>query len=66
MTKKCNVLTFIERQMRKKPTTKRPYFTMEFAMTVILRDVSGKMHHGILFDHRLFLSLSLMDQFDYA
>ena len=35
-------------------------------MTVILRDASGKMHHGILFDHRLFLSLSLMDQFDYA
>ena len=36
--------------MRKKPTRKRPYFKMEFAMTAILRDVSGKMHHGILFD----------------
>ena len=66
MTKLCNFLTFMERQMRKRPTTKRPYFTMESAMTVILRDASGKMHHGILFDHRLFLSLGLMDQFDYA
>ena len=36
--------------MRKKPTRKRPYFKMESAMTAILRDVSGKMHHGILFD----------------
>ena len=36
--------------MRKKPTRKRPYFTMESAMTAILRDASGKMHHGILFD----------------
>ena len=35
--------------MRKKATTKRPYFTMESAMTAILRDASGKMHHGILF-----------------
>ena len=32
---------------------KRPYFTMESAMTVILRDACGKMHHGILFDRRL-------------
>ena len=24
--------------------------TMESAMTAILRDASGKMHHGILFD----------------
>ena len=39
--------------MRKKPKRKRSYFTMEFAMTAILRDVSGKMHHGILFDRRL-------------
>ena len=39
--------------MRKKPTTKQPYFTMESAMTAILRDASGKMHHGILFDRRL-------------
>ena len=39
--------------MRKKPTGKRPYFTMESAMTAILRDTSGKMHHGILFDRRL-------------
>ena len=39
--------------MRKKLTTKRPYFTMESAMTAILRDASGKMHHGILFDRRL-------------
>ena len=29
---------------------KRPYFKMESAMTAILRDASGKMHHGILFD----------------
>ena len=39
--------------MRKKPTRKRPYFTMESAMTAILRDTSGKMHHGILLDRRL-------------
>ena len=39
--------------MRKKPTRKRPYFTMESAMTAILRDGSGKMYHGILFDRRL-------------
>ena len=39
--------------MRKKPTRKRPYFKMESAMTAILRDASGKMHHGILFDRRL-------------
>ena len=39
--------------MRKKPTTKPPYFTMESAMTAILRDTSEKMHHGILFDRRL-------------
>ena len=39
--------------MRKKATRKRPYFTMESAMTAILRDTSGKMHHGILFDRRL-------------
>ena len=39
--------------MRKKATTKRPYFTMESAMTAILRDASGKMHHGILFARRL-------------
>ena len=36
--------------MRKKPTRKRPYFKMESAMTVILCDASGKMHHGIIFD----------------
>ena len=35
--------------MRKKATRKRPYFTMESAMTAILRNASGKMHHGILF-----------------
>ena len=34
--------------MRKKATRKRPYFTMESAMTAILRDASEKMHHGIL------------------
>ena len=39
--------------MRKMATRKRPYFTMESAMTAILRDASGKMHHGILFDRRL-------------
>ena len=26
---------------------------MKSAMTTILRDASGKMHHGILFDRRL-------------
>ena len=39
--------------MRKKPTAKRPYFTMESVMTAILRDASEKMRHGILFDRRL-------------
>ena len=39
--------------MRKKPTRRRPYLTMESAMTAILRDTSGKMNHGILFDGRL-------------
>ena len=39
--------------MRKNPTRKRPYFTMESALTAILRDASGKMHHGILFDRCL-------------
>ena len=39
--------------MRKTATRKRPYFTMESAMTAILRDASGKMHHGILFARRL-------------
>ena len=42
--------------MRKKPARKRPYFTMKSAMTAILRDASGKMHHGILFDCRLVFS----------
>ena len=35
--------------MRKKATRKRPHFTIESAMTAILRNASGKMHHGILF-----------------
>ena len=39
--------------MRKKPTRIRSYFKMESAMTAILRDASGKMHHGILFDRCL-------------
>ena len=39
--------------MRKKPTRKRPYFTMESAVATMLRDASGKMHHRILFDRRL-------------
>ena len=39
--------------MQRKATRKRPYFTMESAMTAILRDASGKMHHGILFARRL-------------
>ena len=38
--------------MRKKPTRKQSYFTMKPAMTAILCDASGKMHHGILFDRR--------------
>ena len=49
--------------MRKKPTRKRPYFKMESAMTAILRDASGKMHHGILFDPPLvftIMSLSIL------
>ena len=43
-------LTLLGDELRKKPTRKRPYFTMESAITAILRDASGKMHHGILFD----------------
>ena len=39
--------------MGKKPTRKSSYFTMKSAMTAILRDASGKMHHGILFDRYL-------------
>ena len=39
--------------MRKKPTRRRPYLTMESAMTAILRYISGTMHHRILFDRRL-------------
>ena len=46
--------------MRKKPTRKRPYFKMESAMTAILRDASGKMHHGILFDPPL-ISVEIFD-----
>ena len=42
--------------MRKKATRKRPYFTMESAMTAILRNASGKMHHGILFAPPLLLA----------
>ena len=30
---------------------------MESATTVILRDASGKMHHGILFERRLRVSV---------
>ena len=45
--------------MRKKPTRKRPYFKMESAMTAILRDASGKMHHGILFDPPLALIIKV-------
>ena len=43
--------------MRKKSGRKRPYFTVKSAMTAILRDASGKMHRGILFDRRLLLTL---------
>ena len=48
--------------MRKKPTRKQPYFTMESAMTAILHDASGKMHPWILFDHCLknFVTISAM------
>ena len=45
--------------MRKMATRKRPYFTMESAMTAILRDASGRMHHGILFARRLRENISL-------
>ena len=44
--------------MRKKPTRKRPYFTMKSAMSAILRNTSGRMHHGILFDRRLTKSVT--------
>ena len=44
--------------MRKKPTRKQSYFTMKPAMTAILCDASGKMHHGILFDRRLSYTLA--------
>ena len=46
--------------MRKKPTKKRPYFKKESAMTTILPDASGKMHHGILFDPPLGLNLGII------
>ena len=49
--------------MRKKPTRKRPYFTMKSAMTAKLRDASGKMHHGILFDRRLVLGTVFVDDY---
>ena len=39
--------------MRKKLTRKQPYFTTESATIAILRDMSGKMHHVILFDRCL-------------
>ena len=39
--------------MREMATRKRPYFTMESAMTATLRDASGRMHHWILFARRL-------------
>ena len=48
--------------MRKKPTRKRPYFKMESAMTVILRDASEKMHHGILFDPPLVWTYFLLKE----
>ena len=52
--------------MRKKPTRKRPYFMMESAMTAILPDASGKMHHGILFDPPLhYYSLIPLSSFVY-
>ena len=44
---------FYWKSLREKPTGKRPYFTMESAITSILRETSGKMHHGILLDRRL-------------
>ena len=45
--------------MREKPTRKRPYFMMEYAMTAILGDASGKMHHGIVLARRLFCPLAI-------
>ena len=33
--------------MRKKPTRKRPYFTMESALIAILRNACGKMRDGM-------------------
>ena len=51
------IMSNTETQMRKKPTRKRPYFTMESVITAILRDASGKMHHGILFYRRLLQTL---------
>ena len=62
ITKWCNFLTFPGTQMRKKATRKRPYFTMESAMTAILRDASGKMHYGILLDRRLFTNRVVQKQ----
>ena len=44
--------------MRKKPTRKQSYFTMKPAMTAILCNASGKMHHGILFDRRTSYTLA--------
>ena len=35
------------------PQRKRRYFTVESAITSILREVYGELHPGILFDRRL-------------
>ena len=51
--------------MRKKATRKRPYFTMESAMTAILRNASGKMHHGILFAPPLDSETAFLDEVVY-
>ena len=50
--------------MRKKATRKRPYFTMESAMTAILRNASGKMHHGILFAPPLYIDIYIGNSFN--
>ena len=41
---------FYWKSNEKKSQRENNLVTMESAMTAILRDASGKMHHGILFD----------------
>ena len=49
--------SFYWKSNEKKADEKRTLFQMESATTAILRDASGKMHHGIVFERRLRVSV---------